>query len=109
MKTTSSTTASRAYAVFSSGPPGSRWAQRARTAEPAEENPSPTPVAATRVTTRGHPSSTVTTSTLRLTLQTRAASTSTRAWPTRSIVRPHNGAATAPATVATAVMRPARA
>jgi hypothetical protein len=95
--------------VSSSGLPRSRQAQRARTAEPAEENPSPTPTAVTSVMTSGSRSSTETTSRVRLRLQTSPATTSTRACPTRSIIRPHTGAATAPTTVAVAVMMPARA
>ena len=59
MKTTSSSTASQAKAVFSSGVPRSRWLQRARTPAPAEEKPSPTPTAVSRVTANGASSSTL--------------------------------------------------
>ena len=59
MKTTSSSTASQAKAVFSSGVPRSRWLHRARTAAPAEEKPSPTPTAVNRVTANGASSSTL--------------------------------------------------
>ncbi len=59
MKTASSSTASQANAVFSSGVSRSRWLQRARTAAPAEEKPSPTPTAVSRVQAIGASSSTV--------------------------------------------------
>ena len=59
MKTTSSSTASQAKAVFSSGVPRSRWLQRARTAAPAEEKPRPTPTAVSNVTASGASSSTL--------------------------------------------------
>ncbi len=108
MNTTSSSTASRAKAVCSRGDSFSRRLHRARTQEPAEENPIPTPSAATRLTGNGQPSSTLVTSNARLPLLIIAAITSTRAWPTRSIACPHSGATTAAVRVLTAATRPAR-
>ena len=108
MKTTSSSTASRAKAVCSRGESFSRRLHRARTQEPAEENPIPTPSAATRLTGNGQPCSTLVTSNARLPLLIIAAITSTRAWPTRSIAWPHSGATTAAVRVLTAATSPAR-
>ncbi len=110
MKTTSSNTASRAYAVFSSrgSASRSRYVQRARTADPAEVAPSPATTAARQVSHSGRPNSTVSVTAVSPTAARIAATVSTRAWPIRSIRRPHQGSTTAAVSVAQAVTSPAR-
>ena len=98
MKTTSSSMASSANAVCSNGEPFSRRVQRARTADPARLKPIPTPIAATKLTASGQASSIAVTSSATLSTLIRTASSKTRAWPTRSVARPQNGATTAAAT-----------
>jgi hypothetical protein len=66
------------------------------------------PTAPTKLTGSGQPSSIAETRSATLSTLIKTVTSKTRAWPTRSVARPHSGATTAHVTVAAAVSDPAR-
>jgi hypothetical protein len=64
-------------------------------------------MAAARLAAIGHDSSIAVTRSATLKTLIKTATSNTRAWPTRSVARPHQGATKAPVNVAAAVSKPA--
>ncbi len=108
MNTTSSPTASSAYAVCSERPRSSMWVQRARTNEPTCGRVPPASAATANRTQSGASARTATSSPSSAAVQISEPVSSSRAWPNRSTSRPCTGPVSAIATTDTPDTAPAR-